>query len=347
MEATYLLIKHYADLFTSEVSDVYWLIVSAAWGTMRLFEARSSVYVEDYDWGFGQILPVFLLLGPIVMTIQTVILPDDVAKEAGGDNISHSPDSVSNVPAQHNGIKFTDGFPHGTFQSTNRSESTAGIPLEELPSSSHHQVPCTEQSGTSLVPSAPVAAGTPRPPDAQHLDEADNAEHMDRTDSIRPGAVPVLDETDIRVVLDTCYRGKSRTAVIASLTFCQVIVVTVSFFLDRSVIRSKITSIMAFYFTTVFIIQPFYCFCLILTGMIPEGTPRGTTGPYSRPLSVGWFSFFFCLVCTVNFTSIIFTFPYLLMGLQFGIPARLAIFQASIRLGLRPITGDRQSTVLA
>lgn len=50
--------------------QVYWLLVSGIWGTIKLFLARSSADVEENDWSFGQILPIFLLLGPLVTIVQ-------------------------------------------------------------------------------------------------------------------------------------------------------------------------------------------------------------------------------------------------------------------------------------
>ncbi|KAK2592368.1 hypothetical protein QQS21_009948 [Conoideocrella luteorostrata] len=70
--AVYLVGKLYADLLTSEASDVYWLVVSAIWGTIRFRTAQSSATVSDNEWGFGQILPVFLLVGPIIATIESL-----------------------------------------------------------------------------------------------------------------------------------------------------------------------------------------------------------------------------------------------------------------------------------
>jgi hypothetical protein len=52
--------------------QVYWLVVSAAWGTSHLFGAKHSAKVDDNDWGFGQILPIFLLIGPIVTVIEAI-----------------------------------------------------------------------------------------------------------------------------------------------------------------------------------------------------------------------------------------------------------------------------------
>ncbi len=53
------------------------------WGTSRIFGIRHSVTVNDNDWGFGQILPVFLLIGPIV-TVVEAIAPEGHSEEASG-----------------------------------------------------------------------------------------------------------------------------------------------------------------------------------------------------------------------------------------------------------------------
>ncbi|KAH7118569.1 hypothetical protein B0J13DRAFT_629695 [Dactylonectria estremocensis] len=45
---------------------VYWLITSTVWGTRNLFKEKSYVVVDENDWTFGQILLVFLLVGPVV-----------------------------------------------------------------------------------------------------------------------------------------------------------------------------------------------------------------------------------------------------------------------------------------
>jgi hypothetical protein len=48
---------------------MFWLLVSAIWGTIKLFMTRASANVDENDWTFGQILPAFLLLGPVATTI--------------------------------------------------------------------------------------------------------------------------------------------------------------------------------------------------------------------------------------------------------------------------------------
>ena len=52
--------------------QVYWLVVSTAWGTLRLAQAKLSVEVDDNEWSFGQILPVFLLIGPLVTAFEVI-----------------------------------------------------------------------------------------------------------------------------------------------------------------------------------------------------------------------------------------------------------------------------------
>lgn len=45
-----------------------WLLFSLTWGTMRLFrECRDT---EENDWGFGQLVPVLLLLLPAVSMLE-------------------------------------------------------------------------------------------------------------------------------------------------------------------------------------------------------------------------------------------------------------------------------------
>ena len=63
-------------------------MVSLLWGTIKLQRARSSVTVDSHEWGFGQVLPVFLLIGPLVMATQAVIHPimQENLEEEGSKN---------------------------------------------------------------------------------------------------------------------------------------------------------------------------------------------------------------------------------------------------------------------
>ncbi|KAJ4111367.1 hypothetical protein NW768_011946 [Fusarium equiseti] len=68
--ASSITIRLYSDLVTSTLSDLYWLVVSAVWGTVKLFMTKSSATVDENDWTFGQVLPAFLLVGPIATAIK-------------------------------------------------------------------------------------------------------------------------------------------------------------------------------------------------------------------------------------------------------------------------------------
>ncbi|KAK1999796.1 hypothetical protein LX36DRAFT_655132 [Colletotrichum falcatum] len=70
--ATFLMVRLSCDLFGSTVFEVYWLLVILLWGTAKILAARSAirsisrqVSLDEEQWTFGQILPVFLLLGPL------------------------------------------------------------------------------------------------------------------------------------------------------------------------------------------------------------------------------------------------------------------------------------------
>ena len=66
-------------------------MISAIWGTWRLAQTSWYVRVDEKAWGFGQILPVFLLVGPIVAAIEA-IAPGSEPEE--GSNASNRHESV-------------------------------------------------------------------------------------------------------------------------------------------------------------------------------------------------------------------------------------------------------------
>ncbi|KAF4459269.1 hypothetical protein FALBO_13968 [Fusarium albosuccineum] len=65
--------KSCSDWFTN---FVYWLLISAIWGTIKLSLTISSAEVDENEWTFGQILPVFLLLSPFVTAAEIVFDPE-------------------------------------------------------------------------------------------------------------------------------------------------------------------------------------------------------------------------------------------------------------------------------
>ncbi|KAK1656842.1 hypothetical protein BDP55DRAFT_639266 [Colletotrichum godetiae] len=82
--ATYLVAKVYMDAVSSELADLLWLIMSLIWGTFRLVLARVEVDIGDSEdaWSFSQVLPVFLLLGPLLAVLVSFLhAPNGQAKE--------------------------------------------------------------------------------------------------------------------------------------------------------------------------------------------------------------------------------------------------------------------------
>ncbi|KAM7208352.1 hypothetical protein V8F20_001330 [Naviculisporaceae sp. PSN 640] len=67
MVALVLLARLYMDYYSSMASEVYWLIVSSAWGSLTLQKLRNSVEITEEDiMTFGQVLSIFFLAGPLL-----------------------------------------------------------------------------------------------------------------------------------------------------------------------------------------------------------------------------------------------------------------------------------------
>lgn len=82
--------------------QIYWLIIILLWGTLKLVVARNVIILQGDDiaaaenqWTFGQILPVFLLLGPLFSI--TGIFTSRVADKSL-PTVSHSSDQVQMGP---------------------------------------------------------------------------------------------------------------------------------------------------------------------------------------------------------------------------------------------------------
>lgn len=61
----------------ADVEKILWLLFSLVWGTLRLFTVRygsqrSSDMLEESYWGFGQVIPVLLLLVPVLMVVESL-----------------------------------------------------------------------------------------------------------------------------------------------------------------------------------------------------------------------------------------------------------------------------------
>ncbi|KAL4942981.1 hypothetical protein BDV06DRAFT_235085 [Aspergillus oleicola] len=64
------------DLFRSTVFEIWWLMLSLIWSSIRLFSVRAALprkaqRLEEDQWGFGQLVPVLLLIIPILMISES------------------------------------------------------------------------------------------------------------------------------------------------------------------------------------------------------------------------------------------------------------------------------------
>ncbi|RSL91284.1 hypothetical protein CEP52_014291 [Fusarium oligoseptatum] len=76
--ALFLVLRLYLDIFASMPWDIYWLLISSLWATLRLHGLKLAASKErpteiHTTWTFGQTLPVLMLLGPAIMAIGTFI----------------------------------------------------------------------------------------------------------------------------------------------------------------------------------------------------------------------------------------------------------------------------------
>ena len=51
-----------------------WVFVSLSWGTLLVFTARakapSQIRKDENSWGFGQIIPLLLLILPLIAVLE-------------------------------------------------------------------------------------------------------------------------------------------------------------------------------------------------------------------------------------------------------------------------------------
>ncbi|KAI0150101.1 hypothetical protein F4776DRAFT_192444 [Hypoxylon sp. NC0597] len=89
MVAAHFVVCIWIDIYSSMASDIFWLTVSLVWGTLKITELRavlkgssSFTHEDDSKWSFGQILPVLLIAGPILILVRSgreAFVPDSHA----------------------------------------------------------------------------------------------------------------------------------------------------------------------------------------------------------------------------------------------------------------------------
>ncbi|KAK3998186.1 hypothetical protein QBC44DRAFT_386509 [Cladorrhinum sp. PSN332] len=267
--AVYLVVTLYADLFASEISDVYWLTVSTIWGTFRLQEARSSVQVEDYDWGFGQILPVFLLFGPVIMTVQAIALPEKVKALADPHEIALNPNGISGEPVvRGNEAPVVGG--QRQLQSIVEQE-TEETPLTSTSSPPNRHTGCSERYSGELAQSDTRNQPAERPSVSGQSSESSGT---DPTAPVRPSDPPEPTEhdpshTEVETTLEAMSRDKRHMSAAFLLATSQVLFITV-FFLGRSTLKGKVSDFLQAALLQILLVHPLNCILVICVSLVPE-----------------------------------------------------------------------------
>ncbi|KAI6081359.1 hypothetical protein F4821DRAFT_264985 [Hypoxylon rubiginosum] len=101
------------DIATSMASDIFWLIITITWGSVRMVELKRILYVSpalptDPTWSFGQILAVLLVAGPLLVLIRS-------GREAFTPD-SHESPRPSIVEPDHYGLSLQEGVVHNGNQ---------------------------------------------------------------------------------------------------------------------------------------------------------------------------------------------------------------------------------------
>lgn len=77
----YLNLRALFDLFGSLLGELFWISLLLAWGTSKLVLLHLRSPLAENDWGFGQVLPLLLLLAPFA-AIPELYLGKPVARPA-------------------------------------------------------------------------------------------------------------------------------------------------------------------------------------------------------------------------------------------------------------------------
>ncbi|KAF4971269.1 hypothetical protein FSARC_1839 [Fusarium sarcochroum] len=78
--AFYAVLSIQLDLFTSFLAEVYWLLFSITWITVKLIKLRVQGNQDDSKWAFGQTLPLILLLAPLATVLEQFLAKTNVTE---------------------------------------------------------------------------------------------------------------------------------------------------------------------------------------------------------------------------------------------------------------------------
>ncbi|KAI1771224.1 hypothetical protein F4818DRAFT_445561 [Hypoxylon cercidicola] len=104
--AAHFVVCLWIDISTSMASDIYWLIISIIWGSVKMGELRrilllSPAVDSDSAWSFGQVLAVLLIGGPVLILVRS-------GREVFVPGTRESP-QVDVIESNHYGVSLQEG----------------------------------------------------------------------------------------------------------------------------------------------------------------------------------------------------------------------------------------------
>ncbi|CAI0641598.1 unnamed protein product [Colletotrichum noveboracense] len=273
-----LMLYTYLNILSSELVDTYWLFTLAIWGMVRLLRVRASVDIDENKWGFGQILPVFLLIGPVVAfavpflgamkkTIEkgSMVSGEDISEEIQNHIERRLTTDLSETTSAR--LHDTRSTMSEVSDPDNRHLKTDIQPLNQV---SHIHVKSTDFGGKQ---SSGLLS-------ARHMDTEDiDTQMRDLLVAHCSGSLEtgMIDAKNLRSLLRDFYTKSKCMEQVIVLACAQVIPVTVAFFLAFHGVKIGIIGIFTadpdldsenilLFFANVVIIQPLNCFCAIFLG---------------------------------------------------------------------------------
>lgn len=127
---TFLLWRVVVDYMASLTLELWWLIGSFVWGVIRLLAALRLCSGPTSSWSFGQIMPVFLLLAPL-LTFWELIATDEAARV----EVKRRAASVTgpNLPAPSDRVQVPDSRTAYLERARSRRDSVESSVLNDDP----------------------------------------------------------------------------------------------------------------------------------------------------------------------------------------------------------------------
>ncbi|KAI4609379.1 hypothetical protein J4E80_008629 [Alternaria sp. BMP 0032] len=145
--AGFITVRASYDVFESMLLEILWLAFAMAWGTIKVWDTRAAAswnydgynftlnqkISEENSWGFGQTLPLILLLLPLLSMAQAYLDDDANAQEASRVNEDTLSPPETAVVEETNDPSATD-TDVSNLQNRNRLVNLPTFPYENFAS---------------------------------------------------------------------------------------------------------------------------------------------------------------------------------------------------------------------